>query len=268
MLASEESASNKNKWLVLVDGDTYQVSNGALAAESSRAPLDSRLRNTVAHELVHSFAFRTSDFGIRLKDQPKDRADLKEVVGVIEDETENLSPLLLVSEKGLEQFLKTKQRSCTLYDLMDAARTMGISRTVLINRLRLLRPANRLRELPGLHNIAIGLAEWNKWGTAVLKRWPPLFLNFDRNIGPGFCFVVLRQEGVLAQDVWKDPLFAMCGGPKTSTDLTVDAGTEQSPTSSKMEIHISCEDRQKEAGTEFMYVVHGTEILPPKYERV
>ncbi len=99
-----------------------------------------------------------------------------------------------------------------------------------------------------------------------IKGWP-LFLNFDRNIAPGFCFAVLQQEGVLAQDVLKDHMFAMCGGPKQSADLTVDAGTEQSPSSSRMEIHISCEDIHKEPGTEFMYVVQGTEIRTPKYER-
>jgi len=267
MLASAESASNKNKWLVLVDSDTYQVTDSALAAESSHAPLESRLRNTVAHELVHSFAFRPSEFGIRLKNLPEDGADSEEVVRTIERETEHLSPLLLCSERGLEKSLKTKKRSWSIDDLVEVMRSMGISRTLLINRLRLLRPTNNLRELPGVRNIAIGLAEWNRWGTAVLKGWPPLFLNFDRNIAPGFCFSVLRQEGVLAQDVWKDPSFIMCGGPRKSADLTVDAGTAQSPNSSKMKVHISCEDSQKEAGAEFMYVVHGTEISPPKYQR-
>jgi len=265
MLASEESGSDKNKWIVLIDSDTYQVSDSALAGESSRAPLDSRLRNTVAHELVHSFAFRPSEFGIRLRNMPEG-SDSKEVVHVIERETERLSPLLLWSEKGLERFLKNKQKSCSLDELMDAMRAMGISRAVLVNRLGLLGRTNRLRESPGLRNIAVGLAEWNRWGTAVFKGWP-LFLNFDRNIAPGFCFAVLQQEGVLAQDVLKDHMFAMCGGPKQSVDLTVDAGTEQSPSSSRMEIHISCEDIHKEPGTEFMYVVHGTEIRTPKHER-
>jgi hypothetical protein len=255
MLASEESRSDKNKWLVLVDSESYDVSDGALAAESSHTPLESRLRNTIAHELVHSLAFRPSEFGVRLKGQPKNGEDSEEVVRSIERETEHLSPLLLWSERGLEKFLKDKQKSCSIDDLMQAVRSVGISRTLMVNRLRLLRPTNRLRDLPGLRNITIGLAEWNKWGTAVLKGWP-LFVNFDRNIAPGFCFTLLRQEGILAQDVWPDPSFVMCGGPKNSIDLTVDAGTQQSPDSLKMKIRVSSEDCEKKDGAEFMYVAN------------
>jgi len=265
MLASEESASNKNKWLVLIDSETYQVSDSALATESSRTPLDSRLRNTVAHELVHSFACRPSEFGIRLRNLPKDGADSEVVVRAIERETERLSPLLLWSEKGLAKLLKDKQRPCSIDDLMDVVRGMGISRPVLISRLGLLGRTNRLRESSGLRNIAIGLAEWNKWGTAVLKGWP-LFLNFDQNIAPAFCFAVLQRDGVFAQDVLKDPLFAMCGGPRNSTGLTVEASTAQSPNLARMEIHMSCEDCAKEEGAEFMYVVHGSNVPFPKYE--
>ena len=73
LLASTEHGSENNldagRWSVLLDSETYQISELEVKAESQERPLPSRLRNTVAHELVHSLAFRPSEFGIRLRKQ-------------------------------------------------------------------------------------------------------------------------------------------------------------------------------------------------------
>src|SRR5688500_12181998 len=80
MLSSTESASThagtgrRHRWCVLLDKETYDLKSLALSHESSGAPLPPRLRNTVAHELAHSLAFRATEFGVEL---PKKRNPTK-----------------------------------------------------------------------------------------------------------------------------------------------------------------------------------------------
>jgi hypothetical protein len=193
---------------------------------------------------------------VRLKSQPNNEKKLSELVRAIETETERLSPLLLWSEKALRKLLKGKKEPCTVDELVYVAKTMGISRHILVNRLRMLHPTepNGFRYSNGLRNVGIGLAEWNNWRTAVLRSWP-LFSNFDRNIVPAFFFKLARQD-VLAQDVWADESFAMCGGPKNAVEIVIDAGSPNTPDADKMKVRLSFEDCGRKAGTEFLYVVH------------
>ena len=58
------SATQSQRWAVLVDSETYRVCDADIANESSSRPLAPRLRNTIAHELAHSLAFRPTEFGI------------------------------------------------------------------------------------------------------------------------------------------------------------------------------------------------------------
>src|SRR5438105_4521541 len=55
------------KLTVLLDSDTFSVTNKDIAAEAEDSPLPTRFRATVAHELLHSLAFRPSHFGLRLQ---------------------------------------------------------------------------------------------------------------------------------------------------------------------------------------------------------
>ncbi len=210
--------SDASCWAVLIDSETYQLGDDALEAESPQSPLPSRLRNTIAKE------------------------------------TERLSPLLLWSKKALAKLLNEKKEPFSVDELRYVAQRTGISRYVLINRLRMLDVSDRFRDLPRLKNIAIGLAKWNDFGSALLT-WP-LFANFDRNVVPTFCLKLIHQNGLLAQEFCSDESFAMCGGLRNSAELLTDAGTIQTPNLTKMKIRISAENCEKKAGTEFIYVVH------------
>jgi len=186
--------------------------------------------------------------------QPSTNEGLSEFVRDIEKETERLSPLLLWSKKALAKLLNEKKEPFSVDELRYVAQRTGISRYVLINRLRMLDVSDRFRDLPRLKNIAIGLAKWNDFGSALLT-WP-LFANFDRNVVPTFCLKLIHQNGLLAQEFCSDESFAMCGGLRNSAELLTDAGTIQTPNLTKMKIRISAENCEKKAGTEFIYVVH------------
>lgn len=261
MLASTEHGSENNldagRWSVLLDSETYQISEMEVKAESQERPLPCRLRNTVAHELVHSLAFRPSEFGIRLRMQTNGKENQNALVQEIEKQTEQFSPLLLWSEKALAKLLSDKKHSLSVEDLTWAYRSMGISRYVMINRLRLIRPtnANGFRYRDGLKNLAIGIGEWVDGKSAFFKGWP-LFFNFDRNIVPAFLLKLTNQDRLPAKAAIPDETFAMCGGSHNSVEFVTDAGSSAMPTVEKMKVRCSIEHVEKKPRSEFLFVIH------------
>jgi hypothetical protein len=260
MLASVNlGTSNGNRWAVLIDRETYPFTTRDVQEERPTRPLPHRMRNTIAHELVHSLAFRLSEFGVRLKARTDTKDTLIELVKAIEEETEQLSPLLLWSEKALGILLRGRKETVSLFDLLHVLQNYGISRYVLINRLRLLKPvtdANGFLFSAGMRNIAVGLGVWGH-KSAYVKGWP-LFCNFDDGIAPSFLLKALGHDRLLADTVFSDPNFAMLGGPNNIVELELTAGTRAFPDAKKMKTRISVEEGLRKQGEEFLFTVHGT----------
>lgn len=258
MLASVEDSASHGcgcRWAVLIDSETYRISESHVEQESYEKPLPGRLRNTIAHELVHSLAFRPGEFGIHLQ-HATNKTSPNDLVASIERETEMLSPLLLWSEKALAKLLGNKTEPLSLEELKGVRSNMGISRHVLINRLRLLGPADSkdFRRQIGLRNLAIGIAEWTEGGSAVFRKWP-LFFNFDRNYVPAFLLKVAHQDRLPAKSVFFDEAFAMCGGPRSTFEFVTDAGGEAVPNARRFEVECTVENGNRKAGSEFLYVI-------------
>lgn len=260
MLASveqkSETATGETRWAVLIDSETFQVHQDQIDSENRYAPLPSRLRNTVAHELVHSLAFRPNEFGVQLKLGSKEKGDAEKLVKKIELETEKLSPLLLWSRKAIAKLIKGRKDQLTIDELVRVAKEMGVSRAVLVNRLCLLRPTDADRPLysDALRNISVGIGEWALDGTAVIRGWP-IFMNFDGNITPSFLLRIGRQDRLPATTFCNNPAFYMCGGSNRVVELLVNAGTEVVPAKTKMNVEIAVEDVSKRPGAEFVFVV-------------
>ena len=106
---TDEPATGGSQWAVLVDAETYGVNEQDVESESQNRPLPERLRNTIAHELVHTLALRPSEFGISLKLNYQKSNNSGDLVRAIESYTERLSPLLLWSERALKQLLLGKR---------------------------------------------------------------------------------------------------------------------------------------------------------------
>lgn len=259
MLASVDRrpyATNGAQWVVLVDSETYSCSAQDVEEERPTRQLPYRMRNTIAHELVHSLAFRPSEFGIRLKIKTDTGETQRAFVKAVEEETERLSPLLLWSEKALALLLRDKKEALSLFDLLQVLEGTGISRYVLVNRLTLIRSTPHSSEFlfsNGLRNLAVGLGVWSA-KNALIKGWP-LFWNFDDGIVPSFLLKAQNHERLPAETLFSDEKFAMLGGPNNVVHLETDAGTRTVPNARKMMIEIAVEEGLRKQGEEFLFVV-------------
>jgi len=257
MLASipaQRGGSSRSKLTVLIDSETFQVNDKEVALEDQANPLPARFRNTIAHELLHSLAFRPGEFGLQLQ-QPVDSEErISELVKAIEQETERLTPLLLWPEKAVNQLIDSRAKPITSGELANITRQLGISRQVAVTRLRLRKQRDGILFAPWLRDVAIGTAEWIENGRAVFRKWP-LFVNFDRNIIPSFIFDIASQDRLPASALFEDKHFAMLGGEYSSMTSVVDAGLKETPKVETMSVMVSVEDGNRKPGTESFFVV-------------
>lgn len=254
MLASISRGPLANsKLAVLVDSETYEVDNKDVALEAEGRPLPTRFRSTVAHELLHSLAFRPHAFGLRLQQPIKDEKGATSLVRAIETETERLTPLLLWPEKSLDTFLSMRDRQVSAGELANLAIRFGLSRAVVINRLR-LRALKEAPKTPWLQDVAIGVAEWGPKQRALFRKWP-LFINFDRNIVPAFIHDISSQDRLPASSIFDNEHLALIGGDYSTMSFRIDAGLKDARAVERMPIVVSIEDGDRKQGQEFFFVV-------------
>lgn len=261
MLATVDSVGDtarSSQWAVLIDSEMHTVTDESIRSECTERPMHVRARNTIAHELAHSLAFRASEFGITTATfgRVKGSADL---VKVIERETERLSPLLLVTEKALGQFASLRLSSVSAATVTSLRERLGVSREVLVSRLQMLRSNDDsgLLERPNFRNLAVAIADWTDDG-AVLRSWP-LFINFDRNVVPDFLLQILRQERTRAHDLAIDPSSSLRDGPGNQVTFECDGRSRGALTPERMTVSIDVETRDR-SGQSSMVVVRRTEI--------
>lgn len=256
--AAEEPTAGDVQWVVLVDAESYAVRQQDVESETPSRSLPNRLRNTIAHELLHSLAFRPSQFGIVLKRMTGKGDTADELVRAIEKETELLTPLLLWPDKALRELLRHKRAPLTVDELAGVRQTIRVSRHVLINRLSMLRrmDPDGLLASDGLRNLTVGLAEWCADGSSVLRAWP-LFANFDRNLLPAFVRQIVRQDRSPAEAIFPVQASVMCGGGDKSVELATAAGTLANPLARELKVELSAEAGLRKPGSEFLFVARG-----------
>jgi hypothetical protein len=249
-------ADTSDRWAVLLDRDRYQVSDASVREESAIAPLPPRMRFTIAHELAHSLAFRPTQFGLELRHSVKDKQSAGDFVKAVERETDKLSSLLLWPERAMEAFLSETPAPLSIERLTKLRRDQGISRHVLLNRLRAFQTHDKraLLQREENRNVGIGIGEWTADGTAVFRSWPT-FLNFDRNVIPQPFLKIVRQDRIPTASVLTDAAFWLCGGSSPTTTLLSSAGVPTVPDAEKMMLAISVERAQRKPGVSFLYVI-------------
>jgi hypothetical protein len=258
MLVKLQQRPGEQSWAVLVDKEQHPFTAEDVQRESDNRPLPARLRNTVAHELAHSLAFRASEFGVQLRGLTAAGGSESALVERIEQETERLSPLLLCPESALIKLVQKEGQVLTADALRHECRRLGISRQLLINRLSLigLGTDKGPTYYKGLRNIGIGVGEWAAGGKATFRNWP-LFVNFDRNLLPAMFFEIRRQDRLPASSVFSDPDFVLGGGANLACQLDTAAGTSAVPNAGKMRISCEVETTNRRPGSSFLYTVHG-----------
>jgi hypothetical protein len=248
-------------WAVFVDSETFgEISTEQLRDESFDRPLNVRFRNTIAHELVHALAFRASDKGVRLHRKLDTSEDMKSIVQALEQETERLSPLLLLPSKSLDTWLTSVKKPLQADDIAPLCARFGVSRQLFIRRLSLLRSFEETSYLmhTALRNVAIGIGEWTSETSGVLKGWP-LFINFDRGVSPSFLPLLSRQDRVPSQQVIPNASFALNGGDQFSVDVIVSSGVDGRSNAKPMKVNCSLSKGKRVKGAPFVFVVRGSD---------
>jgi hypothetical protein len=234
------------RWKVFIDSETHARTTESLAGETSANPLPSRLRNTLAHELAHTLAFRSEEFKIEIK------GSREEFVEQLERETENLSPVLLLPYSEIQKLCAENLR---IENLVAFRKAHAVSNEVLVQRFEMLRRLENhaLQFAPALTNIAIGTGEWKNSDTPVLSSWP-VFSKFSGLI-PFLLTQLKNKQGPSLADSFKDADFVANAGTAYSSRASIDAGTSQNPSGDHMPVEIQIEETVKTAGTKFLWVL-------------
>jgi hypothetical protein len=246
----------KHQWSLLIDSETYPLNEDDIERETRFSPLPARFRNTVAHELAHSLAFRATEFGIELPKHPSEKSR-REYVRQVERDTEKLSPLLLISDNSLDGYFSPQKEIINAQELSLFQRSLGVSRHVFVNRLNLLDVLDEKHlktRRNGLQNIAIGIGEWNALGEAVLKV-SPLYSRFDGAKVPNLVFQLQRRIEILAKSLFFDAEFVLFGGKQSIVEFVIPAGTPANPSLISLPVRLSVEEVHAKSGANFLYAL-------------
>lgn len=238
MLASSQkridaaNVETSNEWLLLVDSETYPITEDDFVREARGAALHPRLRNTVAHELAHSLAFRAADFGIEFVSSRREVGSPgTNAVRKIEQDTEKLSPLLLIPESEFEKVFPTASDYLGFSELFDLASTCGVSAAVMVNRLDLLTLLGIPRMLMrrSARNVLVCVGEWTSDHDLTLRHWP-MFSQFDGGNVPKFVFDLQRRRDVSLREVfWCGVTEQVDPGTRTLNRCDLPGGTPRQP---------------------------------------
>jgi hypothetical protein len=249
------SGPQSQRWAVLIDSETYRISDADIANESSSRPLAPRLRNTIAHELAHSLAFRPSEFGIVLNHSHGSEVK-RSFVRSIEHMTEGLSLLLLFTDKALKRLIKGRKAQVSVEEIDDLRQRLGISREVLVARLWRLRAAEdgRFRDSTALRGLGVGIGEWTHDGGARLRSWP-LYINFERNIAPSVFRMLPKQDRLSAQTAFPESNWVLGGGREYKASFFCEAGLTSHQLSGKILVEAAVSPPVRSSGSAFLYLI-------------
>lgn len=235
------------RWKVFIDSETHPVTAESLASETSASPLSIRLRNTLAHELAHTLAFRSEEFKIEIKGT-KD-----EFIEQLERETENLSPVLLLPYSGIQKLCAD---GLSMEKLVAFREAHAVSNEVLVQRFDALRRLDNhpLQFAPALTNIAIGTGEWKNSDTPILSPWP-VFSKFSGLIPFLITQLKNKQTPSLAEN-FGNADFVVNGGSSFTSLGSIDAGTSKNPSGDHMNVEFQMEETGRTAGTKFLWILN------------
>jgi hypothetical protein len=275
MLAKRADAipeKGHRQWLVLIDSDKYPLKHDAVAIESVGRSLPERARFTIAHELAHSLAYRSTEFGAELQLAAAINQSSGDFVEKVEGLTDGLVPLLLWPESRVGAFLREPGFPLSIERLVAVRHQQGISRPVIITRLRRMIEPRRggAVEQPANRNVGIGIGEWESENTAILRKWPT-FVNFDQNILPEVFLRLRKEDRLPATSVFPDKNFLLCGGSAVVAKYVCNSGLDVADSKFPMSVEVTVESGSRKPGASFLFCVRhvnkneklGESQLPP-----
>jgi hypothetical protein len=253
MLASVPASDKVGpQWLVLVDTDRFATGQVEYEKESAERTLPSRLRNTIAHEILHSLSFRATESDFQFRMAKRSGENHESFVKRIERETEDLSPLLLIPEKRLLRLAHGSK--IELQDILDLQHQCAATRDVLVNRFRIWKRDDVNGNLFGgaVENIGLGIGFWQA-GNAFLSGFP-VFVNFRNNYLPHLFTQLLSKKQIEVKEITADPDFILNGGRSACVEMS---GHRQEEVLDylKMQIRLSVEPGAASRRGRFLFLV-------------
>jgi len=253
---AQSLTARATRWHLLVDSEKYPLTLAQVGSESIVAPLPARFRNTIAHELTHSLAFRAKEFGVDLAIPiRRGKGALKDVVDEVERRTEDLSPLLLAPDTAIDRCFPSTLKDLSIASLVQARQRLGVSRFVLIQRLNLMRHYGNARfiERACFSDVAVGVGAWTSEGHAVLKG-NPIFAQFIGGEQPSFLHEMRRGRSLQATSLVAEESFIFNGGVVSSVGLETPFGTEKSKGGTTRPVQLSVETARRSGGSFFFLI--------------
>lgn len=178
-----KNGSSDSPWLLLLDSETYAITLDQIKRERARNALPSRFRLTIAHELGHtlSFELKGGKLGVSTK---SNNTSLKKRIDILESETDNLAPYLLIPERSIEEFFSDRDAPPSIKDFIEFRDLNGVSSTTLAERLMLMNktPISEALNSRGCQNFALGVGIEAE-GRAVFEP-SIIFHNFSDKVLP------------------------------------------------------------------------------------
>lgn len=251
-VATDGNAKNGcSPWVVLVDSERFKISNSQIDEESSQRPLRSRLRTTIAHELLHVLTLTSGGDNPKSHQVRRKGETTKEYITRIESLTERLTPLLLIPESEVDGL--SSKLDISFADFLSTRKKCAVSREMLISRFSLLSHQDQRRFSGGLQNIALGMAQRSGVNTWELKP-RPLFHNFHLNRLPWFLAKLDKGVAVQTSRLTNDATFLLNGGGDAEIDLPGNA-PGQKLDYMKMRVRLTVEPIQRGREHPFLFFV-------------
>jgi hypothetical protein len=241
--------SRDGRWLILIDNETHRVTEDMLTKESAGHPLGARVRNTVAHELAHALGPRYEE-AVGRTDRSRD-----DIVAVLEKDTEQLSPALLIPRRAVEALLKARSEPLGIEELVAARDRWGVSTKVFVKRFDLIlqEEESSLRHHPRLDNIVIGAGEW--LGKDRVELLPMPFKG-HRGLIPEFASQLRARRKIAVAEYFPSPDFYLNGGSDPASSAEVWIGTAGSPQSERAKIKLAVDMVPRHSGEQFLWIAH------------
>jgi hypothetical protein len=243
-------------WKILLDIDRFKRDSEIYPVESDDCKMSNRCRNTIAHELLHTFAFKQENnkFVPRLYEWQQQSGT--KTVNYLEKEAENLSSVLLIPSESIFEFLNRNRHQLEFIHLLEWYRGYGVSREIFINRIKFLR--NHMFDhalgYGCLKNIMIGIGQWSSSGEAQLNTWP-VFANFEKNFAPQFLIESKRNRERSMKVTLPPEQFTQSLRDNSCATFSGFIGTEKFPESTRCKFTVEIEEVEKKPLTKFLFLM-------------
>ncbi|MEO7414016.1 MAG: ImmA/IrrE family metallo-endopeptidase [Opitutaceae bacterium] len=249
-----EPRTKGDKWVVMVDSHSSGYDVRKYEQESSTNALPPRVRFTIAHELGHVLQLRNEE-ALGPTTRTTKRGAAAKVEKQLERGADSLSPLLLISENGIERLCEDAKSPLGIAQIIQARARWAVSREVIVHRFGLLSKydPSGFKHRPALRDMALGLGEWSDTPTAArVSAWPRAFCNFAENLVPEFLRVDTTSKENLST-VFRSPAFVLNGGEQIWDEAEVFAGTASNPRAEKVRIRLAVE-QSRSLKKKFLFV--------------